>query len=186
MGSAFRIKRDPAKLVASAVAARSTQAFGVFSYSMRFIIVSIVALNLIVAGSRLEARRNDDPFKRVPSSRRAQLKSRLNDFVRYHAASDWEHVYDLLFEDYKTAQKIPTKEIFLQKQFYSHLTDFDPLFAYRLSDDWWWIRGCGTFAAHGRLDTLVEAKYANHNWYFSNFGDFPLGCVECKALDCKP
>lgn len=152
---------------------------------MRLTIVTILALTLIVAASGSKARLKDDPFSRVPSSRRSQLKSRLHDFVGYHAAKDWDRVYGLLSDRYKTDQSI-TKETFLGKRLYSQLNQFTPAYAYRLSDEWWWIRGCGTFEANGGMDTLVEAHYMKGNWYFSDFSGFPYGCIECAALDCKP
>jgi hypothetical protein len=57
---------------------------------------------------------------------------------------------------------------------------------YKINDNWWWIRGCGTVEATGTVDTLVEAYYEDGDWYFSNFGPLPYGCIDCAALDCKP
>jgi|SRR5215831_2329364 len=154
---------------------------------MRSAIVTIVVLTLVVAASVSQAQRQDDPFSRVPSSRRTQLKSRLNEFVSYHVSKEWGHVYDLLSGRYKSDQAIATKEVFLEKRFYSQLKQFTPVYAYKLNDDWWWLRGCGHFEVSGAVDTLVEANYANHNWYFTEFSRFPLaGCIECEELQCKP
>jgi hypothetical protein len=152
---------------------------------MRSSIATIVVLTLVVAASVSQAQHSDDPFSRVPSSRRTQLKLRLSEFVSYHVSKDWGHVYDLLSDRYKADQAITTKEVFLEKRLYSQLKRFTPAYAYKLKDDSWWVRGCAT---NGReaIDSLVEAHYTNHNWYFSDFSRFPMGCIECEELQCKP
>ena len=157
---------------------------------MKILFILIVILTPVAAtsssGGTVLYRQKSDPFYRVPSSKRAELKLRLDKFVNYHATQEWDKVYDLLSNQYKKDQGILTKDTFLEKKFYSRLNKFVPASVEKLGGNRWWIRGCGTFEVSGSMDTLVEAYYENGDWYFSNFGKFPYGCIECTALNCSP
>ena len=143
------------------------------------IISLIITSNLVVANPH---RQKADPFADVPQSQRERLKSCLNEFIEYHRTKQWDKVYELLGEQYKSAIEggLP-RDLFLKKKLYIRLRKFTPRYAQKAGNGWWMISGCGVYDRGRGVDSLVEAYLQDGEWYFSEISSIGIdSTISCE------
>ena len=138
---------------------------------MKRIITTTLVFLILTIGTIQSSfgQRKSELFNEVPAPQRENLETRLYDFIEFHRNKQWEKVYELIGQQYKNAteSKLP-KDEFLNKKLYSRIEKFTPKSVQKMSDGWWMIYGCGTFARGGKMEAGVEAYFENGNWYFSD------------------
>ncbi|MCU1438926.1 MAG: hypothetical protein JWP66_2013, partial [Naasia sp.] len=137
--------------------------------------IAILLGSVLPTYSQSKEKTKQDAFADVSENMRKNLVERLNLFIEYQIAKDWNRAYGLLGEQYK--QSIGgglSRERYLEKPSHLILKRFTPKAAYLLlgtaEDGWWMIEGCGEFKGSGKLKSQIEAYRQNGEWFFSDVG----------------
>lgn len=130
--------------------------------------VFIIACCSLLACSRYQPPKPDDPYREVPARDRESLRGAVRQFVDLQKTSQWEEMYKLLDEP-----KDPKDKFLRRRAELPVLKDFSPTLAAWIPDGWT-ITGCGLFQYRGQpvraLVSSLRVRPKDSEWYFTPVG----------------
>ena len=135
---------------------------------------------LLIAATAVGQVKDAKKFSSVPGSQRQRLIERFNLFVEYERTQQYEKLFDMLAEDFKTIHAI-SKSRFLQdkradEDNWDSLIEFTPRAVYQIEDkldpERYRIVGQARFQRGGKIvqeERILRAYVENGDWYFSSW-----------------
>ncbi len=153
-----------------------------------FFIVALLSCSTMTYSQNKE-KTKPDAFADVPTDMRESFVERLNLFVEFQIAKDWNKSYDVLGEKYeRSIGGGLSRERYLKEPPHLTLKKFTPKSVFLLlgtaEEGWWMIQGCGEYKGSGKLESSVQAYRENGEWFFADVGvQFP--CIHCSPKKCR-
>lgn len=147
--------------------------------------MTVAALMLMMAATASPQGKVQRRFEAVPEHLRARLIERLELYVEYERARQYEKLYDLLLESIAVPQKldraayIAASKNSIAKGYRSVLLKFKPQWTLALSlndedvvrYDIWGVAKVADGKKIYEREAAIEARWINGDWYFSSVAD---------------